>query len=317
LIEDSLNKKKFNVRCKTVINATGVFTDDIMLMDDPAHKAVITVSQGTHIVVDDHFFPGNKAMIIPATDDGRVLFAVPWYNKVVIGTTDTLLDHINIEPKPSADEVDFILLHINRYLSAHINRSDIKTVFAGLRPLIGIKGKKSTSLLPRNHTTMLSNSGLVSITGGKWTTYRTMGKSAVDYAAIAGKLEKKTSKTESLPIHGFTHHSDGDEFLAIYGSDAPAIRKLMNDQPVLQEKLHKDLPYTKAVITWAVQYEMAITVEDVLARRTRALFLDAKAAVESAALVAQLMAKELNETIDWQNRQIQDFTDIATNFLID
>lgn len=317
LIEDSLSKQQYPVICKTVVNATGVFTDDIMLMDDHAHKPVITVSQGTHIVVDDHFFPGKKAMIIPATDDGRVLFAVPWYNKVVIGTTDTLLDHIHIEPKPSAEEVDFILLHINRYLTAPINRCDIKTVFTGLRPLIGIKGKKHTSLLPRDHTTMVSNSGLVSITGGKWTTYRTMGKSAVDNAAFVGKLEKKTSETESLPIHGFTHHSDEDEFFAIYGSDAPAIRKLMNDHPALREKLHKDLPYTKAMIIWAVQYEMAITVEDVLARRTRALFLDAKAAVESAPLVAQLMAKELKETIEWQNRQVQDFTDIATNFLID
>ena len=316
LIEDVLTTKRYTVNCKAVINATGVFTDNIMLLDDPQHEPAITVSQGTHIVVEKYFFPGERAMIIPATDDGRVLFAVPWHNKVIIGTTDTMVDKISIEPKPFPEEIDFIIRHINRYLITDIKHSDVKTVFSGLRPLIGIKEKKGTSLLPRDHTTIVSNSGLVTITGGKWTTYRTMGKSAVDNAVFVAKLDKQPGMTESLPIHGFTNNPDQDKNLSVYGSDAIAIRQLMNELPLLQEKIHAGLPYTKATVIWAVRHEMAMTVEDVLARRTRALFLDAGAAIESAILVIELMAKELDQTNEWQKQQLKNFTDIANNYLI-
>jgi len=316
-IEDMLSQQKYSVNCKAVINATGVFTDDIMLLDDISHKPIITVSQGIHIVVEKKFFPGKPAMIIPSTDDGRVLFAVPWHNKVVIGTTDTPVDHINAEPKPLPEEIDFILRTINSYLNTVIERTDIKTVFAGLRPLISVKEKKRTAGLPRDHTTIVSNSGLVTITGGKWTTYRTMGKNAVDNAAFVAKLEKRGSMTESLPIHGCTNNPDKDDPLYIYGSDATGIRELMNELPVLKEKIHREFPYTKACITWAVRHEMAMTIEDVLARRTRILFLDAKAAIQAAPLVAELMAKELNRSIAWQQQQVKDFTALANNYLID
>ena len=316
VIEDTISKKQYTVNCKVVINATGVYTDKIMLLDDPQHEPVITVSQGTHIVVEKHFFTGEQAMIIPATDDGRVLFAVPWHNKVVIGTTDTLLDKINIDPIALQDEIDFIISHINRYLVTHIKRSDVKTVFAGLRPLISVKEKKGTAVLPRDHTTIVSKSGLVTITGGKWTTYRTMGKSAVDNAVFVAKLPKKPGVTESLAIHGHTNNIDADEYLSVYGTDAIAIRQLMNNEPGLSEKIHPALPYTKACIVWAVKHEMAMTIEDVLARRTRALFLDAKAAVESAPVVASVMAKELNESMEWQEQQLINFTDIAKQYLI-
>ena len=316
IISDTITGKEYILKCKVVINATGVFTDKIMQLDDPKHKPVITVSQGIHIVVDKKFFPGDKAMIIPKTDDGRVLFALPWHDKVVIGTTDTPLNEILVDPIPLPEEIDFIIRHINRYINTNIKYSDIKTIFAGLRPLISIKGKKSTSFLPRDHTTVVSASGMVTITGGKWTTYRTMGKSAVDNAAFAGKLPKKICVTESLPLHGFINDHKNDKSLSIYGSDAEAISKLMNEQPGLKELIHPGLPYTKAMIIWAVRQEMAMTVEDVLARRTRALFLDAKAAIDAAPLVAALMADEMNKSTQWQEQQIKDFRDIADQYLI-
>lgn len=317
MISDTISGKEYAVNCKVVINATGIFTDNIMRLDEEQHTPIITVSQGIHIVVDKKFFPGSRAMIIPKTDDGRVLFAVPWHNKVVIGTTDTPLKEILIEPRPLPEEIDFITKHINRYLTTNIKRSDIRTVFAGLRPLISIKGKKSTSFLPRDHTTIISDSGMVTITGGKWTTYRTMGKSAVDNAIFAGNLPKKSSVTESLLLHGFINDQNNDIGLSVYGSDAAAINQLINNQPDLKELIHPDLPYIKATVVWAVRQEMAMTIEDVLARRTRSLILNAKAAIEAASSVAELMAKEMNQSIDWQERQLKDFKSIANQYLID
>lgn len=316
VINDVLSGKDISVRCKVIINATGVFTDNIMHMDDPQHKPIITVSQGIHIVVNKNFFPGNNAMIIPKTDDGRVLFTVPWHDKIVIGTTDTPISEISVEPKPLKEEIDFVIRHVNRCLNTDIKYSDVRTVFAGLRPLIKIKGKKSTSFLPRDHTTIVSNSGMVTITGGKWTTYRTMGKSAVDNAIFTAKLPKKPCFTETLKLHGFTNELITDKSLAIYGNDAKAIEQLMNDQPYLEEKIHPDLPYAKAAVIWAVQNEMAITVEDVLARRTRALILDAQAAIEAAPTVASMMAKEMNKSTDWEAQQVKNFLHIAEQYLI-
>ena len=316
VINDTITGKEYELSCKVVINATGVFTDKIMQLDDPQHKPIITVSQGIHIVVDKKFFPGNKAMIIPKTDDGRVLFALPWHNKVVIGTTDTPLNEILIDPIPLPKEIDFIIRHINSYINTNIKHSDIKTIFAGLRPLIKTKEKRSTSFLSRDHTTVVSASGMITITGGKWTTYRTMAKSAVDNAAFTGKLPKKICVTESLPLHGFVNDHKNDNSLSIYGSDAEAIRQLMNEQPGLKELIHPGLPYTKAMVVWAVRQEMAMTVEDVLARRMRVLFLDAKAAIDAAPLVATLMSDEMNKSTQWQEQQIKDFRNIADQYLI-
>jgi glycerol-3-phosphate dehydrogenase len=316
VLQDVLTGKEYAVSGKSVINATGVFTDDIMKLDDPAHEAIVSPSQGVHIVVDAKFFPGSQAMMIPKTDDGRVLFAVPWHNKVVLGTTDTPVNNIALEPKPLQEEIDFIIQHINRYLTTGIQHSDVKSVFAGMRPLIKVKGKKMTSILPRDHTTIVSNSGLVTITGGKWTTYRTMGKHAVDNASFSAKLKMRPCVTESLLIHGFNTGAALEDALYIYGSDAIAIRHLMQDQPALQEKIHPNLPYSKAEVVWAVKQEMAMTVEDVLARRTRSLFLDALASIQAAPLVAAIMAKELNKSEDWINLQIKDFETIARQYII-
>ncbi|MEO5889222.1 MAG: glycerol-3-phosphate dehydrogenase/oxidase [Ferruginibacter sp.] len=316
VLQDVLSGKEYKVSCKSVINATGIFTDKIMQLDDPAHEPIVSPSQGVHIVVDARFFPGKQAMMIPKTDDGRVLFAVPWHDKVVLGTTDTPVENIVHDPRPLKEEVDFILLHINRYLNTGIRHSDVKSVFAGLRPLIKVKGKKVTSLLPRDHTTIVSGSGLVTITGGKWTTYRTMGKHAVDNAVFSAKLIMQPCVTESLLIHGYTAGTDAGDPLFIYGSDATAIESLMTERPDLREKIHVSLSYTKASIVWAVQQEMAMTVEDVLARRTRMLFLDAAGAIEAAPSVASIMAALMNKNPDWETQQVREFIAVAEKYLI-
>ena len=316
VVEDTLTGITYAVSCRSVINATGIFTDRIMRLDDPARKATVSLSQGTHIVVDKRFFNGNEALMIPKTDDGRVLFAVPWHNKVLIGTTDTPVNDITAEPTPLATEIDFIIQHINRYLTTDIQYSDIKSVFAGLRPLLKVKGQKITAILPRDHTTIVSDSGLVTITGGKWTTYRKMGKHAIDNAAFSGKLKMHPCVTESLLIHGAATNGDISDPLSVYGSDAAGIIQLMNNDASLKEAIHPSYAYSKACVVWAVQHEMAMTVEDVLARRCRLLFLDATAAMEAAPIVAATMANVMNRNKDWEIDQVAAFTAVAEKYLI-
>ena len=316
VVQDVLSAKKYAINCKAIINATGVFADGIMRMNDPQHKPVIAPSQGIHLVVDKHFFPGEHALMIPSTDDGRVLFAVPWHDKVLLGTTDTPIKNIDLEPVPLQTEIDFVIKHINRYFTTLISYSDVRSVYVGLRPLIKVKSQKNTSILPRDHTTIVADSGLVTVTGGKWTTYRTMGKHAVDSAAIAGKLPIRDCITASLIIHGYTEHKHTNNSMAVYGSDAEKIDQLINEQPVLAQKINIALPYTKAMVVWAVQNEMAMSVEDVLARRTRALILDAKAAITAAPIVASLMANLLQKSEEWQQWQVKDFTTLAQKYLI-
>ena len=317
VVVDALSELTYTLSSKAVINATGVFTDKVMEMDDNNHQPIVSPSQGVHIVVDEKFFPGKQALMIPKTDDGRVLFAVPWHNKVLLGTTDTPVKDIVLEPRPLKEEIDFIIKHCNRYLSSQITHNDIKTMYAGLRPLIKVKGQKKTAILPRDHTTIVSKSGLVTITGGKWTTYRTMGKHAVDNAAIAGKLPQRVCTTDTLKIHGYVENINGDKNLDVYGSDAEKIKELIKDQPLLKEKIHSALPYNKATVVWAVKNEMAMTVEDVLARRTRALLLDAAAAIDAAPLVAAMMAELMDKNDSWQQQQVSTFSAIAKNYLPD
>lgn len=316
VLQDKLSGNSCTVSGKSIINATGIFTDKVMQLDNPEHKKIVSPSQGVHLVVDSKFFPGLNAMMIPKTDDGRVLFAVPWHNKVVLGTTDTPVSEIKLEPLALPEEIDFILLHINRYLTTGIRRSDIRSVFTGQRPLIKIKGKKLTAILPRDHTTIVSDSGLVTVTGGKWTTYRIMGKHAVDNAVFSAKLKMQRCITESLLIHGYTAGVSMDDPLYIYGSDAQAMTQLTNDNPLLGEKIHSALPYTRAVILWAVRHEMAMTLEDVLARRTRALLLNAEAAINAAPLVASIMAIEMGKSKAWEEQQVKDFKFTAAQYLI-
>ncbi|MGF2411657.1 glycerol-3-phosphate dehydrogenase/oxidase [Ferruginibacter sp.] len=316
IVTDELSNKEYRLKCKVVINATGIFADEILRMDDAAAKNIVSPSQGIHLVLDKIFFPGSDAMMIPKTDDGRVLFAVPWHNKVVVGTTDTAIENHSLEPQALADEIEFVLHHINKYLDVEVKPTDVKAVFAGLRPLVKKGAANKTALMPRDHTIIVSGSNLVTITGGKWTTYRKMANDVLTNAAFAAGLQKKSCITEALKIHGWVTDTDKNAPLHIYGSDALAIKNLCKQDKTLSELIHPLLPNIKAEIIWAVQNEMAITVEDVLARRTRILFLDAKAAMEAAPVVAELMAKQMHKDNNWMQQQINDFNTLAKQYLL-
>jgi len=286
-------------------------------MDNAEAKNIIRPSQGVHLVLDQSFLPGNDAIMIPKTTDGRVLFLVPWHDKVIVGTTDTLLDSHSLEPKALEEEIDFILNTANNYLNKKVSREDVLSIFAGLRPLAAPKDKsEKTKEISRSHKIIVSNSKLVTITGGKWTTYRRMAQDTINKAIIVGKLPKKRSQTKQLSIHGNMKNVDRSNHLYIYGSDQKAIERLISESPELGEKLHNRLAFTKAEIVWAIRCEMARTVEDILARRVRALFLDAKAAIEMTPVVASILAKELNKDKAWQQQQIKEFTLIANQYVL-
>lgn len=316
-VKDVFSGKEYEVKSKVVITATGVFTDAILNMDNPEHECMIAASQGIHLVVDKEFLPGDTAIMIPRTDDGRVLFAVPWHDKIVLGTTDTPVESQNLaallEPIPLREEIEFILKHIGRYLSKDPQLSDVKSMFAGLRPLVKGKSKK-TAALSRDHLITIVDSGLIIITGGKWTTYRRMAEDAIDAAIKNTGLPEAECKTKTLAIHGAAT-VDFNKKMYYFGSDEDHIRSMINHDHSLGEKIHLSLPYVKAEIIWSVRNEMCMTVEDALSRRTRALLLDARAAMESAPVVAAIMAKEMGKDETWIIQQIQDFNFIAKNYL--
>ena len=316
VVQDNISGKEYALKCKAVINATGIFTDEILQMDNAAAEKIVSPSQGIHLVVDKKFFPGSNAMMIPETEDGRVLFAVPWHNKVVLGTTDTPIESHSLEPKPLEEEISFILHHINKQLDVDIVRTDVKSVFAGLRPLVKKGASEKTALMPRDHTIIVSNSGLVTITGGKWTTYRKMADDVLNKTVVIARLEKRTCVTENLKIHGWVNQTDTKDALHFYGADAAGIQALCIKDATLSELIHPALPNIKAEVIWAIQNEMAITIEDVLARRTRLLFLDAKAAIEAAPGVAQLMVKEMAKDNTWVQQQLSSFYAVAKQYLL-
>jgi glycerol-3-phosphate dehydrogenase len=314
--KDAFSENTYQLKAKVVINATGVFVDDIMNMDNNDGENIVAPSQGIHLVIEKKFFTSDKALMVPKTSDGRVLFAVPWHNYVIVGTTDTAVNKIDIEPLPLQEEVNFILQNLNQYLSADIKTGDVKSVFVGLRPLVKRKGAKNTSLLARDHTIIISESKLITITGGKWTTYRKMAEEVINNATLVGNLPKQKSTTTDLHIHGYTKEQIGEEHLKVYGSDAVEIKRLYLEKSLWQEKIHVNFEYTKAQIIWAVRHEMALTVEDVLARRIRMLFLDATSAMEAAPIVAKIMATEMNKNDDWINEEIKSFNTLAIQYLL-
>lgn len=315
--KDTETNQTYSLNAKAVINATGVFTDEVLKMDDASAKNRIRPSQGIHLVLDKSFLPGNDAIMIPKTDDGRVLFLVPWHNRVVVGTTDTLLDSHSLEPKPLDREVDFIMGTANRYLTKKVGKKDVLSIFAGLRPLAAPKDKsEKTKEISRSHKIIVSDSGLITITGGKWTTYRRMAQDTLNKAIQLGKLPNAKCRTKDLLIHGANGNTDKLHHLYIYGSDQKGIEQLIKESPELAEKLHPRLEFVKAEIVWAIRNEMARTVEDILARRVRVLFLDAKAAAEITPIVATILAKELNKNDDWKQEQISDFIEVASQYVI-
>jgi glycerol-3-phosphate dehydrogenase len=310
---DAENGEEFHAQAEVVINATGPFTDDLRRQADASITPMIAPSQGVHLVFDRSFLPGESAIMVPHTSDGRVMFAIPWHGHTLIGTTDTPVDRASLEPVALEQEIDFILSTASLYLAHKPTRADILSVFAGIRPLVKSAGG-STAALSRDHTIHIEKSGLLTICGGKWTTYRHMAEDCVNQAAMLARLPEKPCVTEHLRLHGF--HADADAFgpLRVYGSDALPIQDLMRGEPALAEPLDPALPYTGAEVVWAVRHEMARTIEDVLARRTRALFLNARAAMRMAPRVAGLMARERNRDGAWQTQQVESFAEVARNY---
>lgn len=315
-VRDLETQITYNIKAKAVINATGVFVDDILSMDKPGSKALVRPSQGVHIVLDKSFMPADAALMIPETSDGRVLFAVPWHNYLVVGTTDTPLDKNSLEPEALQQEIDFILQTAALYLAKKPTEKDVLSVFAGLRPLAApTKNTGKTKEISRSHKLIVSDTGLVTITGGKWTTYRKMAQDTIDQVIQVAKLSNAVCKTEALAIHGSTTQKLGNH-LDFYGLDAAHIQNLMKQDSSLKALLHPKFPHYLAEVVWVTKNEMARTVEDVLARRLRILFVDAQAAIEMAPKVADLMASVLNQNEEWKAQQISNFITLAKQYLL-
>ena len=309
--------EEHEIQARVVVNATGVFADSLRRMDDPQAPAMIAPSQGVHIVLDRAFLPGDSAIMVPRTDDGRVLFAIPWLGRVVVGTTDTPVSGTPLEPRPMESELEFLLEHAGRYLTRDPGPQDVLSTFAGLRPLVNDAGVSTgTAALARDHTLHISATGLVTIAGGKWTTYRKMAEDTVDQAALVAGLEDRPCVTHDLHIHG--HHRNSDQFgsLHSYGSDAPAIQALLREEPELAAAIHPGHEISGGDVVWAARHEMARTVEDFLARRSRLLLLDARASMDAAPAVARLLARELGRDPAWEARQVAEYRELAAGYVV-
>jgi glycerol-3-phosphate dehydrogenase len=305
------------VPASVVINATGPFADDLRRKADPAVQPMIAPSQGIHLVFDGSFLAGENAIMVPHTSDGRVMFAIPWHGHTVVGTTDTPIGAPTLEPAAMEQEIEFILQTSALYLEKKPARADILSVFAGIRPLVRSGEAGNTAALSRDHTIRIENSGMVTVCGGKWTTYRHMAEDCVNQAAVLARLPERPCVTEHLNVHGFHPSSEKFGRLWMFGSDAPLVQHLEESEPALAEPLASELPYTGAEVVWAVRHELARTVEDVLARRTRALFLNAQAAIRMAPRVAQLMARELGQSAEWEAGQLLSFHRTAQNYVVE
>ena len=311
---DEETGEQITLSARMVVNATGVFTDSVRRMADPQAEQLVVTSQGIHLVFDPSFLRSETALMVPKTSDGRVLFVIPWHGHAVAGTTDTPVDTPSLEPRALDEEIDFILETAGRYLSRPPTRADVLSVYVGLRPLV--KGDGKTSALSRDHVIDVDRSGLLTITGGKWTTYRHMAEDCVDHAITLGRLRDEPCPTKNLHIHGYMENSSELGDLEVYGADAEQIKALAAADPELGKRLHPALPVIGAEIVWAAREEMARTVEDALARRTRALFLNARAAMEMATAAASLMARELNRDGDWAITQTSAFRQLAQQYSV-
>lgn len=317
---DEETGRDYRVPARVVVNATGIFADGVRLMDDPTLDPILTPSQGVHLVLDRSFQPSDTAIMVPRTDDGRVLFVIPWHDRVLVGTTDTPVPRPEIEPRALPEEIAFILRNAARYLARDPTAADVLSVFAGQRPLVQTDGANApTKSISREHAVLVSNSGLVTIVGGKWTTYRKMAEDTVNDAASVGGLPERPCITETLRLHGWMRREDAAfppaAHLSGYGTDAAALAAFLDADPARRAPLHPRLPYVAGQVAWAVHREMARTVEDVLARRTRALLLDARAAMEAAPAVARLMAAQLGRGAEWESEQIAAYTRLAEGYL--
>jgi glycerol-3-phosphate dehydrogenase len=278
-----------DVHGRCVINATGAFCDQLRQGDAPDARPIVQPSQGAHVVLDQSFLPGETAITIPRTRDGRVLFAIPWHGRLLVGTTETPVAHASLEPRPLAEEVDFLLDALGQYLTRRPTRGDVLSTFAGIRPLVASRNgasNGSTAHLSREHVLEVSQSGLVTVVGGKWTTYRAMAQACIDLAAAVARLPRRLCVTQNVQICG------------------------------TGEASHQHVPIDEACVRRAARDEAARTVDDVLSRRTRALQLDARDAVRMAPEVARLLAEELGRDPAWQHEQVAQFQALAANYIL-
>jgi glycerol-3-phosphate dehydrogenase len=311
---DQETNQSHTIRTKTLVNATGPFSDALRTLADPDCSKMIQPSQGAHVVLHRSFYSSDTALMIPKTKDGRVLFAIPWHDVLIAGTTDTPVTSPSSEPVALDEEIDFIMEHLGMYLKTAPQRSDILSIFVGLRPLVRAKEGAKTSAISRDHTIEVSPSGLITIAGGKWTTYRKMAEDTVNKAAKVGELPIAKCATAQLKIHGHTTAKNEGAF-HVYGTDAELIAQLINENPDLGQPMHPDLPICPAQVLWAVRNEMARSVEDVLSRRTRCLLINARASLEIAPQVASLIAPELNQNAEWEKQQTNAYTQLTQNYL--
>ena len=314
---DTEKNEDYEIDGRVVVNATGVYSDGIRQLDEPNADKLMAPSQGVHLVLDGSFLAGDSAIMVPKTADGRVLFAIPWHGRAVVGTTDTAIDDTPIEPLPKEEEIAFLLEHAADYLDRDPTREDVLSMFCGIRPLVGSSGDKGTAALSRDHVLMISKSNLVTITGGKWTTYRKMAEDTVDAAALIAGLDERKSETVNLRLHGWLKNpTETDGLLKLYGSDGPAVRRVMGERTDWGDLLHPRLPYFVGEVAYGARYEMARTVEDVLSRRTRALLLNARASIEAAPRVAAILAEELDFGENWRAAQVTAFNEVARGYLL-
>ena len=311
--KDQLTGIDYEIKAKSIINATGVFSDEIIKKDDPQAKAMIRPSQGIHLVLDKKFLDGPHAILVPHTTDGRVLFAVPWNGYVLLGTTDTLIDETLEEPIPLDKEIDFILKNAGTYMTKKPTRDDVKSVFAGLRPLAASEdNKESTKEVSRHHKVIVSKSGLISVLGGKWTTYRKIAEDTTNVACSVAGLPERQCNTQNLNISGYDPNVDWNDPLHVYGSDSQKVKAFGSEEK--NSSLSEKVYITENQICWSIEKEMAITLEDVLARRTRCLFLDSAETEKIAPKVAEIMRSFLKEDDNWSARQLLQFNKIIKNY---
>ena len=309
-VQDTETGEIYEVRAKAVINATGIFVDEIRAEDDPASPELLRVSRGTHIVLPHEVLGDGNAIMVPKTRDGRLIFAIPWLGKVVIGTTDLPATDPKVEPGFDNSEIDYLIETINPFLNKPIAKGDILSIFSGLRPLISEKAA-TTAKISREHRIDISQSGLITVAGGKWTTYRRMAEDTLDLAISRGMLPRSPCVTRELRLHGTPTQAVEADLFARYGTDAASVRSLISADESLASKLDDELPFTHAEVIFAVRQEMARTVEDVLSRRTRALLLNARAAERAAPVTAHIMADQLGRDKVWADDQIRTFCELA------
>ena len=315
---DQETGETFELKAKAVINAAGIFVDEVMMMDAPGHKPMVKPSQGVHLILDMKFLQGQDALMVPKTSDGRVLFAVPWHNRVVVGTTDVLREHPESEPRALEEEIDFILQTAGLYMVPAPTRKDIISVYAGQRPLAAPKKEgKSAKEISRSHKIIISDNDMITITGGKWTSYRLMAEDTIDKAITMRLVEHRKCVTKHLKIHGWRPNPDLTSHYYVYGSDEPAVHELEQEFIMLKDKISPKYDYTMGEVIWTVRHEMARTLDDVLARRVRLLYIDAREALRVAPEVASMMAKELHQTQAWVDQQVAEFSEIAQKYIVD